>query len=312
MNETKTALIPLTTDITEVRKELARAEIQKRIRDIYFKGADDLEFQLCIQTCRDLGLNPFAKQIYFIPVWDRDLGRYKLVPCIAIDGLRTIAERTGMYRGQLPPQWCGTDGVWVDVWLHDYPPSACRCSVLREGFQQPVVGIARYKSFVRTLKGGAPMGQWATMPDNMLWKCAEAQALRRAFGQVFRSDVAVEGAEPNDEALNVQTEEDVAGIIDAMLAAQTLDELDAATTRLRGATMDEAAKDEARKAWYESNTRLRAKPEPEPSPEPNEVGSDASEPSPDPYNYGPPAMTDAEVEAVEAGRQAGFGFEGDK
>ena len=41
-------------------------------------------------------------------------------------------------------------------------------------------GVARFASFAPQ-KDGKPTGQWASMPDHMVAKCAEAQALRRAF-----------------------------------------------------------------------------------------------------------------------------------
>ena len=312
MAERTTQLAKVESETVEVRKRLSDPAHLQKIRDIYFKGADDIEFQLCIQTCRHLGLDPFARQIYFIPVWDKDLGRYKLIPCVSIDGLRTTAERTGEYRGPTPPQWCGPDGVWVDVWLADNPPSAARIGVLREGFPQPTYGVVRYRSFVKTGRDGRPLGQWGTMPDHMLAKCAEAQALRKAFPRDLGGDFAVEEAEPNEEAQALQTPEAIADIIDEMRKAATLDDLSKATARLKGAPMDDEAKEAARTAWHKATERLKkeAKPESKPESEPEPKAEPKAE-NHDRYDYGPPAMTDAELEAVETGKQSGFGF-GDK
>ncbi len=320
MSSTEKALTVVHQDseVAEIRKRLDDPKILAQIRDIYFQGADDVEFALCIQTCRHLALDPFSRQIYFIPIFDKGLGRYKLIPFISIDGLRTIAERTGQYKGQTPPQWCGPDGQWVDVWLQDYPPSACRVGVYREGFPEPVMGVARYRSFVRTTRDGRPMGQWLSMSDNMLWKCSEAQALRRAFPRDMSGDFGVQDAEPNTEAQGIRTPEDVEGIIDAIRNAASLDELDIATAELKGAPLDEAAKTEARTAWTEANKRLRSEPKPEPEAEAAPAPDPEPEPAPaaeaDPHDYGPPAMTDAEVAAVTSGQQGGFGFDdgGDK
>jgi hypothetical protein len=46
---------------------------------------------------------------------------------------------------------------------------------------KPFPGIARFDSFAARNKQGALMAQWARMPDHMIAKCAEVQALRKAF-----------------------------------------------------------------------------------------------------------------------------------
>lgn len=129
------------------------------------KPSSPEEGLLFLSFCQRTGLDPLSRQVYLMQ------GK----PFVSIDGLRLIAERTGQYRGQTAPEWCGEDGVWTDVWLSPNPPAAARVGVLREGYDRPVFGVATWAEF------GSSKGTWAKLSSTMLCKVAESQALRRAF-----------------------------------------------------------------------------------------------------------------------------------
>jgi phage recombination protein Bet len=153
----------------------------KLITDTIAKGANKEELALFIQTCNRLRLDPFARQIFLVKRWDSSLRREVATSQVSIDGFRLVAERTGQYRGQTAPQWCGKDGKWVDVWLADENPAAARVGVYRDGFAEPLYRVARFASYAQTKKEGGLTKMWATMPDVMIAKCAESLALRAAF-----------------------------------------------------------------------------------------------------------------------------------
>jgi phage recombination protein Bet len=171
---------PNVTELARQQDGLSQDQIDL-IKDTIAKGASNDELQVFIMTCNRLRLDPFARQIYLVPRWDADRGKNVRTPQTSIDGFRLVAERTGGYRGQTEPQWCGKDGKWTNVWLADEPPAAARVGVHREGFAEPLVRVARYRSYAQTTKEGNPTKMWRTMPDVMLSKCAEALALRAAF-----------------------------------------------------------------------------------------------------------------------------------
>lgn len=140
------------------------------LRDTVAKGCNPAQFKVFLVACRRLGLDPFARQI--VPI----VQGVNMTPQVTIDGFRLISERTGKYGGMLGPYWCGPDGEWRDVWLADGAPVAAKVGIIRRDFDQPVWGVARYKSYA---KGGT----WNQMPDLMIAKVAESIARRIAFPQ---------------------------------------------------------------------------------------------------------------------------------
>jgi phage recombination protein Bet len=180
---------------TPEQKSLLVAELQ---------GASEFDIERFLITCERTGLDPFAKQVYGhlqnkrVKTGKESWGYVKaLVIITSIDGFRAIAERSGGYRGQTPPEWYYVDDEgkndWHDVFITPRDksgnpmkvPDACRVGVLRENFAAPCYGVANFQSFAKYSKddNGAYYLDtfWKKMPEHMIAKVAEAQAIRKAF-----------------------------------------------------------------------------------------------------------------------------------
>lgn len=181
------------------------------------------EFDLFIQNCRALKLDPLRRQIYAFVFNKDDPARRQLTIVTSIGGYRSIAERTGNYRPG--PTKCVSHKKMAD---HDGNPAGleyAEATVFKyaHGGWHPVTERAYWSEFApvkETPSGGwqwvetgdvypqnhakagqpikrkVPVGSmllklderkdnWRRMPRVMLEKCAEAKALRRAWPDDF-------------------------------------------------------------------------------------------------------------------------------
>ena len=306
--------------IAEVRAKLEDRQYLQLIKDALTPQASDVEFRVCMATAHHLGLDPLARQIFFIPVFDSKLRREQFVPVVAVAGLLAIAQRTGEYLGRTKPQWCGQDGEWRDLWLADGPPAAAQVGVYRDGFIEATTGVVMFREYCRRTKDGRPMAQWGTQPAHMLFKCALSQALRHSFPQEMAGDYGIQEISMPGEPGRFRTRDDTPQLTDGQAEADdnqgilalikevrnapTLKALDKATQALKDCTLGDSLREAAKNAWVEASERL-AKAEKKPK----KNGKAKAEPEPEPapageHDYGPPPMTDDQVKAAEAS----FGF----
>lgn len=164
-------------------------------------GVDDdcrnAELAAYLHLCQRRGLDPFLKQVYLIGRYDKYERRKVYRPQTGIDGFRVIArraaDRSGTDYEYEDTIWFAEDGSKHEVWLWDKPPAAAKVVVIRNG--KRFSGVARFAAFVDTGTDGQPKNQWKTNGDGQIAKCAEAQALRKAFpedlGGIY-SDVEME------------------------------------------------------------------------------------------------------------------------
>jgi phage recombination protein Bet len=151
---------------------------ERMIRDMYLNGAPPEEAAVLLEVAKLRRLNPILKQVHFIPRWDSAKKRNVWAAQVSIDGLRVIAERTGLYEGQDEPEFEHNQAEKGRLIL-------AKVRVYRKGWTRPAVGVAYWDEYAQQYKNQqgqwelSPM--WRRMPHVMLAKCAEALALRKAF-----------------------------------------------------------------------------------------------------------------------------------
>jgi phage recombination protein Bet len=205
------------------------------IRQTVAKDCNTMEFDLFVTVARNAGLDPFRKQISAI-VFNKDKPEKRQMAIITgIDGLRAIAARSGRYRpdedepvieydpAAKNPQTnpLGIVKAVVKIYIAD---------AQREGGWKPVSGVAYWDEFApikdewawddaerkRKPTGRQTLdGSWPKMGRVMICKCAEAQALRKAFPEDMSA--LYEGSEldraviadvtPSEQAEQFQTAE---------------------------------------------------------------------------------------------------------
>ena len=127
-------------------------------------GATNDELDLFLHVADKSGLDPLSKQIYFI----KRSG--KMTIQTAIDGFRSIADRTGQYISSEEP-------IFEEIGNNPVKATVSVGKVV-QGVVGKFTASARWSEYY---PGKSQGFMWDKMPHTMLGKCAEALALRKAF-----------------------------------------------------------------------------------------------------------------------------------
>jgi len=128
-------------------------------------GATNDELKLFLHVADKSGLDALSKQIYFIKRGG------KMTIQTAIDGFRSIADRTGQYVGSNDPVFTGNG--------KNPEKATVTVSKVVQGVVGEFTASARWTEYYPDKNSF----MWDKMPHTMLGKCAEALALRKAFPQ---------------------------------------------------------------------------------------------------------------------------------
>jgi phage recombination protein Bet len=177
---------------------VSQDELVAVLRSSLYPGAKDESIRMALSYCRAAGLDPLQKPVHIVPMWDSKAAAYRDVVMPGIGLYRTQASRTGEAAGVSEPEF-GPDVTEVIGGQEITFPAWCRVTVFR---LLPNGATAQFtaREFWRenyAVKGGreksiAPNAMWTKRPYGQLAKCAEAQALRKAFPELGAAPTAEE------------------------------------------------------------------------------------------------------------------------
>lgn len=177
---------------------VSQDELVAVLRSSLYPGATDESIRMALSYCRAAGLDPLQKPVHIVPMWDSKAAAYRDVVMPGIGLYRTQASRTGEAAGVSEPEF-GPDVTEVIGGQEITFPAWCRVTVFR---LLPNGATAQFtaREFWRenyAVKGGreksiAPNAMWTKRPYGQLAKCAEAQALRKAFPELGAAPTAEE------------------------------------------------------------------------------------------------------------------------
>lgn len=138
------------------------------VRQNYCGNAPEPEADAFITICKRRGLAPEEKQIYLIP------RKGKWTVQTSIDGYRLIAERSQVYAGSDEAVFIEAEDKLKNGKSYPLKATVTVWKIVN-GVRCPFSSSAYWDEY------NAGENLWLTMPHVMLAKCAESQALRKAF-----------------------------------------------------------------------------------------------------------------------------------
>jgi phage recombination protein Bet len=193
---------------------LSENELMEVLRNSLYPGAQDASIKMVIGYCKAAGLDPIQKPVHIVPMSVKKAGtntyEWRDVIMPGIGSYRTQAVRSGQYAGVSDPEF-GEDITESMGGTSITYPKWCRVVVKR---LLPHGAVAEFsaKEFWKEnyatagKDSAAPNAMWKKRPYAQLAKCAEAQALRKAFPEF--------GAQPTADEMEGKSFDDAAITID--------------------------------------------------------------------------------------------------
>lgn len=163
-----------------------------------YPGAATASIIMVREYCKAAGLDIMQKPVHIVPMWDGKAKRMRDVVMPGIGLYRTQAARSGECAGVSEPEF-GPDIETKIGGVNIVYPQWCRVTVKRRLPSGDIVDFTAKEFWIENyaVKGGqekstAPNAMWQKRPYGQIAKCAEAQALRKAFPEIGSGPTAEE------------------------------------------------------------------------------------------------------------------------
>jgi phage recombination protein Bet len=163
-----------------------QAEVIATIKATVCKGASDAQLRMFLEVCKETGLSPWLKEIYFVAE--------KSIIMASRDGYLRVANEHPMF-----------DGMRTHVERDEKNvPIKATCSVWRKDRSHAITCEAYYSEY----KKSGPV--WSQYPSAMISKVAEVLALKRSFainGVVTEEELSTEPMRKGPQVAAVMAEQ---------------------------------------------------------------------------------------------------------
>ena len=189
-----------------------QAELMGVLRTSLYPGAQDESIKMALGYCKAAGLDPMQKPVHIVPMWDRNTKSMRDVIMPGIGLYRTQAARSGALAGISEPEF-GPD-ITVRFGEMDFIyPDWCRVTVTRRMDDGKMATFTAREYWLENYAtagkdSSAPNAMWKKRPRGQIAKCAEAQALRKAFPEMT-------GSQPTSDEMEGKTDFDDSRTVDA-------------------------------------------------------------------------------------------------
>lgn len=175
---------------------MSEAALVEVLSGSLYPGAEHNSVVMVLAYCQAAHLDPMLKPVHIVPIWNTKAKRMQDTVMPGIGLYRIQAARTGQYAGISDPEFgpsITTKLAGVEVTY----PEWCRVTVKRQmsnGLVAEFTANERWLENYATASRDsiAPNAMWKRRAFAQLAKCAEAQALRKAFPEVGSAPTADE------------------------------------------------------------------------------------------------------------------------